>query len=103
MKAATVELPAPAQQVPWKIRALSEATRRVSDLQVELEKANRAMRVFRSENMAVLGTQLVFRCAEATGRDKLDREWHQLVTARDGLLREWNIALQEFAEIKTQT
>jgi hypothetical protein len=88
----------------WQIRMLNEATAKVQDLSVELEVVSQAMRVFRSEHMAVLGTQLVFRCGSIIGRQEqqLDRQWFELVKKRDSLLVQWNAALKEFAEAKSR-
>ena len=94
--------PAP-EMPPWKLRQINEAQAKVQDLNVKLEEANRQMRIFRSENMVLLGANLCYRCSEITAREGLDRQWRELVIHRDQLVQQLNAALAEFAEAKPIT
>lgn len=89
-------------QLPWHVRALAEAEKVVSDLQIQLEEANRAMRVFRSEHMIVVAGRLAFRCASIDARAELDQRWYHLVMRRDSLLKDFTAALQDYAKLKTE-
>jgi hypothetical protein len=87
----------------WEIRAENEARRKVQDVSAQLEAANVEMRAFRSEHMVLLGTTMCYRCSDITGREGLDRKWHELVLKRDKILQQWNTALEEFAAVQSHT
>ena len=57
----------------WRVRAFNEASAEIARLSREIEAARQELRVFRAENMAVIGTQLVFRSSMVTGREALER------------------------------
>lgn len=84
-----------------ELRLFNAAVRRVRDLEAELQEADRLMRIFRSEHMALVGGQLCYLCSEITGREQLDRRWRELFVNRDKILQKWNAALAEYAALKT--
>jgi len=86
----------------WRLRAHSEIVVKLHELRGQLEAVDQRMRVFRIEHMAMVGTSLVIMAAKVTDRPSLDGEWNGLVSRRDVLLRQWQTALHEHADLKTQ-
>jgi hypothetical protein len=91
--------PATPQEPPWHIRRRCELERQIHDLQVDLEEANRYLRVFRVENTRMLGIQKQYLSPTITGRQGLEEHENALVKKIDGLRQQHSDACTQLSEL----
>jgi hypothetical protein len=75
-----------------------ELRAKLNELDCAQEQLRQRVSEFRSRNMALINDRLVFVSADLNGRAELERQWRQLITEADTVVRERNSTLAAWSQ-----